>query len=139
MLASIMMMENKEEGDDTAQIVRALHGAISCPDWQAASEAWETATGPDDCLPWLRGSMNREQSNCALANLTEIALAAGEVSEESRALLYRIAEVLDPAPGLVDQAIFVIASKNNRDVLSPKSSDDPHRRFARHDRPSVYH
>ena len=140
MLACIMMMENKESGDDTTQIVRALHGAISCPDWQAASAAWEFRESPDDCLQLLKGTMNREQSNCAIANLTEIALAAGALSDESRSLLHQINDVLEPMPGLLDQAIFIIGSKNNRDALSTNGNDEAHHGLSKLGRPSgAYH
>lgn len=140
MLACIMMMENKDSEDDTTQIVRALHGAISCPDWQAASTAWELRESPEDCLQLLKGTMNREQSNCAIANLTEIALAAGVLSDESRILLHQINDVLEPMPGLLDQAIFIIGSKNNRDALTSTGNDVLHQGHSGSGGPlGVYH
>ena len=122
MLASIMMMDDKDGGDETTEIVRALHGAISCPDWLQASHAWQTCSGTDACLHQIEGTMTRAQSNCAIANLTEIALAAGTLSTESESLLMRIAGVLDPAPGFLDQAIAVIASKNQREIFTAPGS-----------------
>lgn len=122
MLASIMMMDDKDGGDDTAEVVRALHGAISCPDWLQASHAWQACSSTDACLRQIEGTMTRDQSNCAIANLTEIGLAAGKLSTESESLLVRIADVLDPAPGFLDQAIAVIASKNQREIFSAPGS-----------------
>ena len=140
MLACIMMMENKDSGDDTTQIVRALHGAISCPDWQAASAAWEFRESPEDCLQLLKGTMNREQSNCAIANLTEIALAAGVLSDESRVLLNQINDVLEPMPGLLEQAIFIIGSKNSRDALTSTRNEGLHQGHSGSGGPlGVYH
>ena len=103
--------------EDEIAVIRRLDGPHITKDWELALKAWRQSSSSMDCVEKIRGILNREQRDCTLANLVEIAMADGELEGNEKQLLEAYSQVLEVSSDFAAEVVGVMAIKNNHSIF----------------------